>query len=326
MAEQSKCPVCSEKATLAAPYQGGSSKLNCVRCGSFEIGIIAANEISAWKQQQRTNLSGWICEHQDCKILSPDLNILASLRTPTVGEKAEKLLTFLANEFPKPGEKIASDVIFSIEGLDVSSVDQPKVFVESQKLVSVSWSLDLHELGFLIYEYLVAEKNFLSQIEGSNLKITPKGWSQIDSLRQGNPQSKTGFIAMWFDKSVDQAHLAIETGIRNAGYKPFRVDQKEHNNDITDEIIAGIRGSKFLVADLTNHRNGVYYEAGFAKGLGLEVVWLCRKSDEKDRHFDIRQLSTIFWEEDKLPELSKALENRIVATIGRGPLTGNALS
>jgi len=321
MAEQSKCPVCSEKAMLAALYQGGSSKLNCVRCGSFEIGIIAANEISAWKRQQRTNLSGWICEHQGCTILSSDLKDLTSLRNPTVGEKAEKLLTFLANQFPKPGETIATNIVFSVEGLELSSVDQPKVFVDSVKLAGVSWSLDLRELEFLVYEYLVSEKEFLRRVAGSNLQISPKGWSQIDSLRHGNPESRIGFIAMWFDDSMKAAWIAIENGITDAGYKPYRVDQKEHNNDITDEITAGIRGSKFLVADLTKHRNGVYFEAGFAKGLGLEVIWLCRKDDEKDRHFDIRQYNCIFWEQDKLAELTKALENRIVATIGRGPLT-----
>jgi hypothetical protein len=35
-----------------------------------------------------------------------------------------------------------------------------------------------------IYKFLVAEF-FLSQIEGTNLKITPKSWCQIDSLRHG---------------------------------------------------------------------------------------------------------------------------------------------
>jgi nucleoside 2-deoxyribosyltransferase len=324
MAEQSKCPVCSEKATLAEPYRGGSYKLNCIRCGLFEIGDIAAQEITAWSKRQCANLSGWIREHQNCKILSPDLKTLASLRTPTVGEKAERLLTFLANEFPKPGEKIASNVIFSIEGLDVSLVDQPKVFVESQKLVSVSWSLDLHELGFLIYEYLVAEKNFVSQIEGSNLKITPRGWSQIDSLRQGNSQSKIGFIAMWFDKSVDPAHAAIEAGIRTSGYEPLRIDRKEHNNKIDDEIVAGIRRSKFLVADFTGHRGGVYFETGFATGLGLQVIWLCRQDELEKTHFDTRQYNFIVWEAGKLDELSKALQIRIEATIGHGPLAEKA--
>jgi hypothetical protein len=186
---------------------------------------------------------------------------------------------------------------------------------------------DIKELQFFIRDYLFAEMGFLLRHElvthlgdDSRYSISPKGWAFLDSLRHGNPESPIGFIAMWFHDSVKAAQIAIENGIRDAGYRPFRVDQKEHNNDITDEIIAGIRGSKFLIADLTGHRNGVYYEAGFAKGLGLEVVWLCRESDKKDRHFDIEHLNCIFWEEDKLPELTKVLKNRIEATIGRGPL------
>ena len=38
-----------------------------------------------------------------------------------------------------------------------------------------------------------------------------------------------------------------------------------------------IRKSKFLIADFTGQRGGVYYEAGFAYGLGLPVIWTCRK-------------------------------------------------
>ena len=312
MSEQSKCPVCSEKAMLAAPYQGGGCKFNCVRCGLFEIGNIAASEISVWNSQQRINLSGWIRDNQDCQIFGPNVKILANLPNLTVGEKAEKILVQLAKKFPKPGE---------IQELSGGA---------HLEFLAVGRLTDAKELQFFLRDYLYAEMGFLLRYElvtqlgdDSRYAISPKGWAFLDSLRHGNPDSQVGFIAMWFDGSMNDAWLAIENGIRAAGYKPFRVDQKEHNNDITDEIIAGIRGSKFLVADLTQHRNGVYYEAGFAKGLGLEVVWLCRKSDEKDRHFDIRQLSTIFWEEDKLTELSKALENRIVATIGRGSLTIN---
>jgi hypothetical protein len=309
MAEQSKCPVCSEKATPIHLYQGGSTKLNCSRCGIFEIGTIAAHEISHWSHQQRVNLSGWIRENQNCKIVSSNLGQVANLRDLSVGEKAEKILIQLASKFPKPGE---------ITDLSGSA---------HLEFLAVGRLTDTKELRFFIHDYLYAEMGFLLRHElvtelgdDSRYSISPKGWAYLESLRHGNPDSQIGFIAMWFDESMNDAWMAIDSGIRDAGYKAFRVDQKEHNNDITDEIIAGIRGSKFLVADLTRHRNGVYFEAGFAKGLGLEVIWLCRKSDEKDRHFDIRQLSCIFWEEDKLPELTKALKNRIEATIGRGLL------
>ena len=36
----------------------------------------------------------------------------------------------------------------------------------------------------------------------------------------------------------------------------------EHINRIGDEIISQIRRSKFLIADFTGHRGGVYFEAG----------------------------------------------------------------
>lgn len=129
---------------------------------------------------------------------------------------------------------------------------------------------------------------------------------------------------MWFSDSVSDAWKAIDVGIRAAGYAALRIDQKEHNNKIDDEIVAGIRRSRFLVADFTGHRGGVYFEAGLAAGIGLPVIWLCRKDELEKTHFDTRQYNFIVWEADKLPELSVTLQNRIEATIGRGPLVASA--
>ena len=57
---------------------------------------------------------------------------------------------------------------------------------------------------------------------------------------------------MWFDESMDQAfEVGIEPAIEEAGYKPLRIDRKEHVNKIDDEIIAELRRSRFVVADFT---------------------------------------------------------------------------
>jgi len=239
---------------------------------------------------------------------------LRALRTPTVGEKAEKILSYFAHKYPKPGELI----------------DFHENIV-SPEMLSIGWAIDHRELDFLILSYLYLEKEFFTLVEietermiGSKKEqfrmISPKGWAYLDSLRQGNLQSQIGFIAMWFDESMNEARLAIEKGIRVAGYEPLRIDQKQHNNKIDDEIVAAIRQSKFVVADFTKQRGGVYFEAGFARGLDLEVIWLCRQDELKEVHFDTRQYNFIVWETDKLPELSKNLQNRIEATIGRGTL------
>jgi hypothetical protein len=110
----------------------------------------------------------------------------------------------------------------------------------------------------------------------------------------------------------------LKLGIRNAGFEPMLIPEKEHANKIDDEIIAEIRRSAFLVADFTGHRQNVYFETGFAIGLARQVVWTCRKDQIKDLHFDIRQYNCIDWE--NAAELAQRLQLRIEAMFGRGPL------
>jgi len=52
-----------------------------------------------------------------------------------------------------------------------------------------------------------------------------------------------------------------------------------HNEKICDKIVSEIRKSRLLVADFTDNRGGVYFEAGFAMGLSIPVIWMCRASD-----------------------------------------------
>jgi len=296
-------------ASITPDVGGGLYHVNCPRCGFFKTGWIALRSTAKFNQEQILNLSGWIRENQGCSISISNLSKLGQLRILTVGEKAEKILLQLARKFPKPGE------ITDLSG------------GAHLEFLAVGRLADTNELRFFIRDYLCDEMGFLLRHElvtelgdDSRYSISPKGWAYLESLRHRNPDSQIGFIAMWFDKSVDLAWTAIETGIRNSGYEPLRIDRKEHNNKIDDEIVAGIRRSKFLVADFTGHRGGVYFETGFATGLGLPVIWLCRQDDLEKTHFDTRQYNFIVWEADKLSELSKALQNRIEATIGRGPV------
>ena len=113
----------------------------------------------------------------------------------------------------------------------------------------------------------------------------------------------------------------IKKAVESAGYTPMRIDKKPDVNKIDDEIIAEIRRSRFLVADFTHGkdgaRGGVYFEAGFAYGLGLPVIYTCRKDKVVKLHFDTRQYYHIVWE--KPADLCRDLKNRIQALIGDGP-------
>lgn len=141
--------------------------------------------------------------------------------------------------------------------------------------------------------------------------ITMAGWSRLGAT---GVNSRTAFVAMHFDANLNSAFSeGIEPAIREAGYEPLRVDRVHHNDQISDRIIVEIRRSRFLIADVTDQRQGVYFEAGFAMALGLPVIWSCREDDLKNVHFDTRQYNHIVWKEPA--DLRRQLHDRIVATI-----------
>ena len=148
--------------------------------------------------------------------------------------------------------------------------------------------------------------------------LTPKGMLAADEISGSKPSSAQGFVAMWFDSSLSDAWLSgFEPGIRAAGYQPVRIDNEEYVGGITDRIMAEIRRSRFVVTDYTGQVNGVYFEAGFALGLGLTVIPRCCADEVPKSHFDIKHLNTLLW---KTPaELADTLSKRIRALIGAGP-------
>lgn len=129
-----------------------------------------------------------------------------------------------------------------------------------------------------------------------------------------NVFSRDCFVAMWFDKSMEGVYqTGIYTPLRHLGYNPIRVDKVEHNGRIDQKIFELIRRSRFVVADFTGQRSGVYYEAGFAFGMGLPVIHICKKESFDDRHFDVLTVNTIVY--DAAEELAERLVERVQKTI-----------
>lgn len=151
----------------------------------------------------------------------------------------------------------------------------------------------------------------------AEITLQLKGWNRIADLERerGRQGGSRAFVAMRFkDENCDKAtREALEAGIKAGGFIPVIINTLEHNGKICDRIVAEIRRSRFLVAEFTSHRQNVYYEAGFAQGLGLPVIWCCPEGEIKKAHFDTRQYAHITW---KTPEeLTRKLANRIQATI-----------
>lgn len=147
------------------------------------------------------------------------------------------------------------------------------------------------------------------------LIILPKGYQRIRELQStASGNERQAFVAMWFEPTREKYYESMDKAARDAGFeKCLRIDNKEHNNKICDEIIAEIRRSQCVIADFTGHRGGVYFEAGFAMGLGIPVIWLVEEKEIGNIHFDTRQYSHIAYKDEN--DLYARLKARILATI-----------
>ena len=146
------------------------------------------------------------------------------------------------------------------------------------------------------------------------LVISPNGWDKVAELLERRTDFRQCFVAMSFDKKFDKIYdNAISKAIIDCGFKPYRIDREEHTELIPFKMIADIRRSGFVVADFTKHVGGVYFEAGYAMGLNIPVIWICHKDDFAKAHFDIKQFNHIVY--DNEDDLYKKLKARIEALI-----------
>lgn len=326
-----RCPVCRGRAWLERADANRVQAHHCVRCGDFRADHYFRIQCpqAGLTATQIANISGYIRENPGALLTAEVLPYLRGLPTPTISDKAIKLLRHLRIENPRPGREIGILSAYGIRGqLQIMEEQSGDVFPPDPASEDAAqrglWFLgaasaeDEKEVRYLI-ELLVA-RGFLTMVRGNtSVMITGAGWDFLQS--RPDATGDTCFVAMSFADALAPIWLGpISEGIRNAGYHPFRVDNREHNDDITDEILAGIRTSRFVLADFTGQRNGVYYEAGFAAGLGKPVVRTVREDETNDLHFDTRQLNHIRWRADAQPAFARAITARIVATIGQGPV------
>jgi hypothetical protein len=155
----------------------------------------------------------------------------------------------------------------------------------------------LKERG-LIAQNVAADGELLKH----DVALTLAGWERYDELTRGKHDGRLGFIAMPFRRpELDDFILPVARAASEAcGFRLRRADDFPISGSIDAQIRSLIRESRFVVADLTFANLGAYWEAGYAEGLGIPVIYSVRKDHDTDVHFDTSHLSRIVWEPDKL--------------------------
>ena len=149
----------------------------------------------------------------------------------------------------------------------------------------------------------------------NGFSLEPDGHARVEELQRNQAKtSKNVFDAMSYAPDMLPIRDAIKDALIECGFVPRIMDEIEHNHQIVPEMLYEIREARFVIAELTGHNNGAYFEAGYALGYGKEVIQICDKAKfGTDGHFDVKQVNTILWEDTT--DLTKRLIARIRATI-----------
>lgn len=320
-----ECPIWQTPAKSLPTTRDGQDVDSARAGGRYFVSGTASAMLKSWGEQKKVLLTSWLVEQRRLGVSCPEissatLDEAAKRRPPSVHDRADTLLRYL---------RAKSDLLGAV--VKFYAVDNAKAAETANELLARTASRNITEVITLAeycqeegwIQHRVTERAGASQNTVHELMLRPPGYARLAELDGINSGSNQAFVAMWFDGSMKDAYdKGIGPAIRKAGYEPLRIDQKEHINKIDDEIIAEIRRSRFLVADFTQGdagaRGGVYYEAGFAHGLNIPVIFTCRTDAIDKVHFDTRQYNHITWATPE--ELKERLAERISATLGDGPL------
>ncbi|MBV1707850.1 MAG: hypothetical protein KGQ37_11660 [Hyphomicrobiales bacterium] len=328
------CPIWKTPARLTqTAEQPPKSLIDSPRTGGrYKIDALPENILTEIDDQIRARITTWLIEQRQNGIACPEVHseLVKEVRdraSMPVIDKADRLLMYIASKIPTVDKHLNTNTPNDLIPNNDNDFNDKYIYND----IIIYWGLftcieatNQDEVKYFI-KYLI-EMNYITEISNKHYSVTVDGYARLDKLKHRTINSSQAFVAMWFDKSMDDAYdNGISPGIEDAGYKPIRIDRKDHNDKIDDAIIAEIRRSRFLVADFTqeekNARGGVYYEAGFAHGLNIPVIFTCKENAIDRVHFDTRQYNHITWTDAK--DLRNKLAQRISATIGDGPAKNN---
>jgi hypothetical protein len=131
--------------------------------------------------------------------------------------------------------------------------------------------------------------------------------NDVVELAERSVMSRTVFVIMPFKEAYREV-LSSYREVCEPAYEVERIDESDTTERIIPRILEGIRYSAFVIADVTELSPNVFYEIGFAQGLGRPVILTAKQGTSLP--FDLVDLPVIFWTEQD--ELKEKLRRRLL--------------
>ncbi len=295
-----KCPVCEKQHLVEDDQQPvGRRELKCLLCGKYSVDSLVWGALlpAASFDEHRWLMSCILRQksEENRPLFLESLNFIDELlenadRPKGVSDQADRLLCYFCTR----NEALGIENLVPYD----PDTDYPIAFAKNPA--------QFNKLMFhLAHKDLIRANQRKTAAEP---RI--KGWERFEELKAQGASSNQAFVAMSFEDDLDPVW---KDGIIPA-LEHFKLDVKfikneEHDEKIDQLIIEEIKKSRLIVADFTLHRSSVYFEAGFAEGLGIRVIRTCKSSDLEDLAFDTKTYNHILW--DDPAELKEKLVKRL---------------
>lgn len=145
-----------------------------------------------------------------------------------------------------------------------------------------------------------------AEIQSSKSHSNPMEATKVDKLI---------FAAMPFAPQYEDVFfVAMSYAAGQVGAVCDRVDRREFQGNVVDEIHRLIRKSVAVIVDLSESKPNVLYEAGYAHALKKPCVHICSTPVEK-LPFDVAQWKTSLYRPGQTYKLQKELTQRLKAIL-----------
>jgi hypothetical protein len=210
-----------------------------------------------------------------CDILA---GILKNNSLPTPAEQANNFVMFLGERLSSPGDTYEA---FAQQNLRENIYGILGIKTRSTEYGITASSAEFKDLQFIITALDGQNILKVDYGEASGRKIplftsfTLDGWQKYEELQRSVKDSRKAFVAMEFPNPEEPKDYFFQNELLDNYLIPaVRKTGYDLANALRSEPMAGnlharleveIRAARFVVAELSHHNNGAYWEAGFAR-------------------------------------------------------------
>lgn len=147
---------------------------------------------------------------------------------------------------------------------------------------------------------VVQVKDLAKEVAGEVAKILGLENKVLPTKLPTAINPKLVFVIIAFRDDMEPIFEGIKAAGKAVGLDVKRVKDVIGDYRITDQVIQMINSARFIVTDLTHERPNVYFELGYARGMGKTVITIAREGTNV--HFDVKDWTYLPYTDSRILE------------------------